>query len=103
MELCEFLKNSYTCYHTVENAATMLEEAGFIRLKEQDVWRLQAGGAYFVVRGGSIVAFRCSAKGGNFTVLASHTDSPCLKIKENAAAFDGTFSRLNAEGHGGGL
>ena len=102
LELCEFLKNSYTCYHAVENAAAMLERAGFARLKEQELWNLKAGGAYYVTRGGSIVAFRY-APTGPFAIVASHTDSPCFKLKENAALCDGTFTRLNAEGYGGGL
>ncbi len=102
MDLCEFLRSSYTAYHAAENAAKMCEEAGFTRLREQEIWNLQDGGAYYVVRGGSIVAFRF-AKGGKFRIVASHSDSPCLKLKENAACFDGTHCRLNAEGYGGGL
>ncbi len=102
MDVCEFLKSSYTAYHAAEHAAAMCDKAGFVRLREQDIWRLEGGKGYYVVRGGSIVAFRY-AKGGKFRIVASHTDSPCLKLKENAACFDGTHCRLNAEGYGGGL
>lgn len=100
--LCEFLKTSYTCYHAVENAAALLKKAGFRPLKEQEKWSLKEGAGYYAVRAGSIIAFRYH-EGGNFRIVASHTDSPCLKLKENAAVCDGTFARLNAEPYGGGL
>ncbi len=102
-EFCEFLKSSYTCYHAVENAETLLAQAGFSALSERESWDLAEGGKYYVTRGGgSLIAFRYSARGA-FRIVASHTDSPCLKLKGNAALSDGAFTRLNTEPYGGGL
>lgn len=101
MDLSEFLKTSFTSYHAVANAEEMLSGAGFCELYEQDLWTLAKGGKYYVKRGGSIVAFRYG--GGPFRIVASHTDSPCFKLKENAPLTDGSFTRLNAEPYGGGL
>lgn len=101
MRFTDFLKTSYTCYHAAENVSRMLGEAGFTQLFEEERWQLKNGGAYFVVRGGSLVAFRY-AKGCPYTVVASHTDSPCFKLKENALS-DDHYTRLNAEPYGGGL
>ena len=102
MEIFEFLKTSYTAYQAVDNAKKMLGEAGFVPLRETDCWQLEEGGAYYIVRGGaSIIAFRY--RGGAYRVVASHTDSPCLKLKANAALSDEHFTRLNTEPYGGGL
>ncbi len=97
----EFLSTSYSAYQAVENAKNMLTENGFTLLSEQELWNLCEGGKYFVVRNGAIIAFRY--KKGAFKIIASHTDSPCLKLKENAAASDGNYTRLNTEPYGGGL
>ena len=101
MRLREFLKTSYTAYHAVENAAALLEQDGFLRLDERQAWTLEEGGKYYVTRGGGLIAFRYRA--GNFRIIASHTDSPCFKLKENAALSDASFTRLNTEPYGGGL
>ncbi len=102
MDILEFLKTSYTAYHAVDNARAMLEEAGFAPLKETEAWELKEGGAYYAVRGdASIIAFRY--RKGAFRIVASHTDSPCLKLKANAALADENFTRLNTEPYGGGL
>ncbi len=101
MDLYKFLSTSYTAYHAVENAQAMLAEAGFSELCERDGWQLREGGKYFVKRGGSIVAFRYGE--GPLRIVASHTDSPCFKLKENALLSDDNFTRLNAEPYGGGI
>ncbi len=103
MELTEFLKTSYTAYHAVENAVTMLEGHGFLRLSEGENWHLEDGKGYFAVRGGSsLIAFRYQ-RGGAYRLIASHTDSPCFKLKANPALSDANYTRLNAEPYGGGL
>lgn len=101
MELFEFLETSYTAYQAVENAESMLQEGGFSPLSEYEHWALQAGGKYYVKRDGAIIAFRY--RGLPLRIVASHTDSPCLKLKENAALSDEKFTRLNVEPYGGGL
>ncbi len=100
--LIPFLK-SYTAFHAVENCAALLREAGFSELLEGEAWRLEDGNAYFVCRGGSsIIAFRYAA-GGAYRIIATHTDSPCFKLKANAVLADERYTRLNAEPYGGGL
>ncbi len=100
-ELLHFLNTSYTAYHATANACAFLEEHGFTALDETQSWDLKEGGKYFVTRGASsVIAF--SLGKGSFKIVASHTDSPCLKLKDNAE-MKGTFTRLNAEPYGGGL
>ena len=96
--LTQFLATSYTAYHAAENAEELLLKNGFVRLNETDDWTISEGGKYFVVRNGSaIVAFTVGALDQfAFRIVASHTDSPALKLKENAVTMNGPYARLNA-------
>lgn len=96
------MENSLTAYHAVENAKAFLTEKGFLALDERDNWKLEEGGKYFVTRNGSSLIAFTFRKTGNFKIVASHTDSPCLKLKESPE-MKGAFTRLNIETYGGGL
>ena len=104
-KLLTFLQNSYTPYHATENAKNLLLENGFIPLKETEDWILNEGGKYFVERGGSaLIAFTVeNLDGFAFKIVASHTDSPALKIKENPATNSANCVKLNVEKYGGGI
>ena len=103
--LIGFLKNSPTCFHAAANLRHMLLEAGFTELAECRRWTLVPGGTYFTTRNGSsVIAFRIgkALENPGFTVTASHSDSPCFKIKENAEiVVRGHYTQLNTEGYGG--
>ncbi len=100
--LKDFLSTSYTAYQAAQNAVEFLKAHGFSALEEGEKWNLKDGAGYYVLRGGnSLIAFRYGA--GNAKIIASHTDSPCLKCKENAALSDKIYTRLNTEPYGGGL
>lgn len=102
--LMKNLSLSYTPYHAVARAAAMLEEAGYVRLEESTAWELCRGGKYYVIRDGSaLIAFHIGKEGGGFKIVASHTDSPCLKVKGNAALMQNGYAKLNVERYGGGL
>ncbi len=103
--LKQFLKNSYTAYHATENVQKRLEENGFVFLSETDDWILNEGGKYYTVRGGSsIIAFTVgSLDKFSFKIVATHTDSPALKLKENALLKTGAYCKLNVETYGGGI
>ncbi|MFQ9738892.1 MAG: hypothetical protein ACLR06_15070 [Christensenellaceae bacterium] len=99
------METSYTAYHAVENAKQLLLGNGFIALSETDDWAIEEGGKYFVERNGSsLVAFTVGALDDFFfKIVASHTDSPALKLKENAVTLAGPYAKLNAETYGGGI
>ena len=101
-QLLKFLETSPTAYHAVENAKLYLEYKGFLALDERKNWNLKEGGKYFVTRNGSSLIAFTFHKNGNFKIVASHTDSPCFKLKESPEMM-GTFTRLNVETYGGGL
>ncbi len=101
----KFLNDSYTSYHAVENAKGLLIENGFTQLSERSDWKIEQGGKYFVERGGSaLVAFTVGdTKKLSFKIVASHTDSPALKIKENPLMKCENYTKLNVEKYGGGI
>lgn len=100
--MLHFIGKSPTCFHAVQTAAGILEENGFVRLKEN--WNLQPGGSYYTVRGGSsLIAFRLpKARTTCVLVTAAHTDSPCFRIRDNSD-MDGAYARISAERYGGML
>lgn len=104
-ELTEFLKNSYTAYHATANAKRFLLENGFEPLSERNDWALQEEGKYFVERGGgSLIAFTIgSLDDFSYKIIASHTDSPALKLKENPTMANDCYVTLNVEKYGGGI
>lgn len=102
--LTEFLQKSYTAYHAVENAKALLEQGGFSRLSETEDWQLEEGGKYYVTRDGALIAFTVgSLSDFSYKIVASHTDSPALKLKENPVQKSAFYATMNVETYGGGL
>lgn len=101
--LIDFLNRSVTQYHAVNEIRRILEENNYIELSESEHWDLQAGGRYFVLRNGSsLTAFRIPKKEfAGFMISAAHSDSPCLRIKDNPEIVSDGYIRLNVEGYGG--
>ncbi len=105
-QLIEFLENAPTCFHAVSLMSGMLDGSGFAALAENEKWSLQNGGRYYVTRGGSsLIAFAVPEQGiKGMRILASHSDSPTFKIKENPEMeTENHYIRLNVEGYGGML
>ena len=105
-ELMTFLDNSLTGYHAVDNVRKELLSKGFTELSEKNVWMLESGGKYFVVRNASsLIAFGLPACGvekiRGFQVYAAHSDSPAFKVKENPEiGKEGVYLSLNTEKYG---
>ena len=102
--LMDFLDASHSVYHATAYLANTLEEAGYTRLEESRKWMLQAGGKYYLTRGGSaVIAFRIpDGDPQGFLLSASHSDRPTFKIKENGE-MKGAYTRLATEKYGGML
>ena len=102
--LTEFLNSSYTAFHAVENIKSRLLSEGFTPLSEGEKWKIEKGGRYFVTRNDtSVIAFKVPDNDYiGFNIVASHSDSPCFKIKENAEITQaGNYICLNTEKYGG--
>ena len=104
-KLFKFIDACPTPFHSAEYIGGLLRNAGFTELRENEEWKLVGGCGYYTVRGGSsLTAFRMPEREyTGFMITASHCDSPCIKIKENAEIPDGFTVRLSSEVYGGML
>lgn len=105
-QLLAFIEKSPSCFHAVKNMKEILLADGFAELKEEDKWEITEGGRYFVTRNdSSIVAFTIPETGfAGYRIMASHSDSPTFKIKENPEMeVDKKYVKLNVERYGGML
>ena len=104
--LFDFLKNSPTAFHAVDSLCGLLKEQGFTPLQECKPWEIIPGGKYYVTRNrSSVIAFTLPAQTpDSFHIIASHSDSPTFKIKENAElTVRDKYVQLNTERYGGML
>ncbi len=107
--LIAFIEESPSMFHAAAAARRRLDEAGFVYLREGDVWQLEPGCGYYTVRNNSsVIAFRAGTQAApandefHFKLAASHSDSPTFKVKavpELEGA--GGSLRLNVEAYGG--
>ncbi len=106
-DLLQFLNDSPTAFHATANIAKALREAKFVELDEGAAWSIATPGKYFVTRGdSSIIAFSLGSEPvaeAGLQMVGSHTDSPCLKLKPNAAFKANGYWQLGVEVYGGVL
>lgn len=106
-ELMDFIANSPTQFHAVEQMKKMLEGQGFQELQEKEAWKLKAKGTYYVIRGdSSIAAFRIGSQAPaetGFSIIGAHTDSPGLKVKPSPEKKFKNYISLGVEVYGGPL
>lgn len=105
-ELLDFIQGHPSVYHVIEGQKQRLLEAGYEQLLESRSWTIRQGGKYFLTRNGSaLIAFRVpETQFRGFMIMASHSDSPVFKIKENPEmTVDGAYRKLNVELYGGAL
>ncbi len=103
-DLKKFLETSPTAWHAVQEIGNRLAGIDFTPLEETEKWSLEAGKKYFVQRGGSLCAFSLpKSRPEKATILASHTDSPALKLKPNAEVVQENMLLLETEVYGSPL
>ncbi|MGM9971660.1 MAG: M18 family aminopeptidase [Anaeroplasmataceae bacterium] len=103
-ELFDFINNSPSSYNCAENIKELLQKNGFIELFETEEYKLENNKKYFVVRNNSsVIAFKVPSNIYNTPIkmIASHTDSPSLKIKPNFTIEAYNYNTLNTEVYGG--
>lgn len=101
----QFLDSSPTVYHAARELSKRLAEADFAPLHESEKWKLEPGKSYFVMREDTLLsAFRLPKKAPtSATLLASHIDSPCLKIKPQPESSSHGIGQFGTELYGGPL
>lgn len=103
-EMLDFLYKSPSCFHAVDEIKNHLKKAGYEQLDESKKWKIHAGGKYFVMRNhSSIIALDLPENPvRGYRIMASHSDSPCFKIKENPEiVVEDKYVKLNVENYGG--
>ncbi len=103
--LVEYLNASPSPFHACATTAARLVAAGFVQLEETAPWPSEPG-SYFLVRGGSLVAWstqRAAGPGTAYRVVGAHTDSPNLRIKPRPDLARAGWQLLGVEVYGGPL
>lgn len=102
--MIDFLKSSVSSFHAVNGICRLLQQNGFEALRESDVWQIKSGGKYYVTRNLSgVIAFTVPVNGfAPVRGVASHSDSPCFRVKQNAELeAAGKYVLINTERYGG--
>lgn len=99
----EFIKDTPTAFHAAAKVRRILVENNFTELVENQPWKLEKGGKYFLGRNMSaVVAFTIPEEDGySFNITAAHLDSPTFKLKPNKEHGNGRYLSLNTEVYGG--
>ena len=104
-ELLSYIEKSPSMFHATEATAQLLSKNGFTYLDESSNWTLYSGEKYYTTRNqSSLIAWRMPENDfTGFMVMAAHSDSPFLKLKENAEQYDEHYVRLSVEKYGSPL
>jgi len=98
----DFLQYSPSPWHATEQIAQRLVQHEFTPLNEEERWVVKLGGKYFIERGGSLIAITLPKKTPTRAIIhASHTDSPCLKIKPHAEFRSHNMNLFRVDTYGG--
>ena len=106
LELVDFLYDSPSACYGVKATQKILDENGFIEIKETDKWDLQAKGKYYVIKNDSaLIAFEVGTgdiEETGLRLIGAHTDVPGFRIKPNPQIIsEGKYIKLNTEVYGG--
>ncbi len=103
-DLKAFLDTSPTSWHAVKEIGNRLAIREFQPLHEEEKWHLELGKKYFAVRGGALCAFSLpERRPEQALILASHTDSPALKLKPMPAYRTANMTQFGVEVYGSPL
>lgn len=96
-----FLKSSPTTYHALKEISNRLSEKDFSPLRVNEKWDIEKEKGYFALHDSSAIAFSLpKKKPKKAIILASHLDSPALKIKPNPNIDSLGFHQLLVEVYG---
>lgn len=101
-DLAAFVTASPTPYHAVAEGVRRLRAAGFTEQVESAEFDTTPGGRY-LVRDGTLLAWRQHATPTPLRIFAAHTDSPTLKVKPRPDTGAGGWRQIGVEIYGGAL
>lgn len=103
-DFLNFINKAKTQYHATYELSQILKSSGYTLINEEDDYNLKPNSKYYVIRNNSsILAFKTPNDINNtvLKIVASHTDSPTLKVKPNNMLTLSNYSSLNVEVYGG--
>lgn len=105
-ELIDFIDNSPSLFHVIENVKTTLKDNGFKQLCLSEDWEVKAGEKYFVTKNNTALFAFVPGTGNieeeGFKIISAHSDAPTFKIKPNPEiTVEGKYLKLNTEVYGG--
>ena len=102
-ELMQFIDKTPNAFACVKNIYEQLIKDGYIELKENKKWDIEAQGKYFVIRNdSSIIAFQIGdIDNDGFNIIATHGDSPSFSIKPGNEISENGYLKLNTDKYGG--
>lgn len=106
MDFFSFLDFSVTPYHTVDFLRREFDAAGFAPSSLTGESSFAFGQAYFVERGGALIAFRmpkAASSRSRFRISLAHTDFPALKVSPNPDKCGANVATLHTEVYGSPL
>lgn len=100
-KLAGLMEKSPTSFNVIEQNKKILDKNGYVELNESEEWKLTPGGKYYLTRNlSTLVAFQMpKTKNPNgFMIVASHSDHPCFKIKQNTEIdIEGEYTLINTD------
>lgn len=102
--LLDFLNHTHSEFNAANNIREILKANGFVELDEKENFTLEYGKNYFMIRNDSgVIAFKIpySIKDYNYSIVSSHLDSPCLKLKMEKDVVSNGYHKLSVEKYGG--
>ena len=106
-EFIQFIKQSPTAFHAVGSVSAILENNGFVKCQEVTVFDQSilstVKGCFFTRNDSSLIAVRMSKnEPKGLRIMASHSDSPCFKLKtKSEIKVEDSYVKLNVEKYGG--
>lgn len=106
-DLLAFIQASPTPFHAVAEATRRLAAVGFSAMGPGEVWSLGPGDRRWIQRdGGTLIAFEVGSEPparAGFRVVATHTDSPNLRLRPLPDVSAHGYRQLAVEPYGGVL
>lgn len=105
-DLRAFVDAAPSPFHAVAELARRLTAGGFTELAETDSWNLAPGAEHFVVRHGSLIAFRMGSAplaAAGLRMVGAHTDSPTFRVRPRSDVRQAGYRLVGVEPYGGGL
>jgi len=103
-DICSFLDEAPTSWHTTELLASFLSKQGYKALDERKRFTVAAGNAYFLKKGGSLFTFSLPKKSvKKLLIFTTHTDSPTFQLKRHPDSPTHDMNTLLVEAYGSPL